>query len=176
MYLYVFLCLLVLVLFSVELICFVSFFYCFLAVLSLSLSLSLKNKNLYANMQHIKNMQTLPLCLSLSLSLSFSLSLCLPLSQTQTLGCQSTKNKDFAPAGAQSDAALCRSFENVYVSARSISWRYKFTKVYMHIIRLDYLCCLFRALLLEWHFQLLAFTTFVCGADASEWSKLAGCV
>ena len=36
MYLYVFLCLLVLVLFSVELICFVSFFYCFLAVLSIN--------------------------------------------------------------------------------------------------------------------------------------------
>ena len=76
-------------------------------------------------MQHIQNMQTLPLCLSLSLSLSFSLSLCLPLSQTQTLGCQATNNKDFPPAGAQSDAALCSSFENVYVSARSISRRYK---------------------------------------------------
>ena len=35
----VFLCLLVLVLFSVELICFVSFFYCFLAVLSINHSI-----------------------------------------------------------------------------------------------------------------------------------------
>ena len=104
-------------------------------------------ENLYANMQHIQNMQTLPLCLCLSLSLSFSLSLCLSLSQTQTLDCQATKNKDFPPAGAQSDAALCRKRvckRSVYLTTLQV-----FTKVYMHIIRLDYLCCLFRALLLE---------------------------
>jgi hypothetical protein len=35
------------------------------------------------------------------------------------------KNKDFPPAGAQSDAALCSSFENVCVSVWSISRRYK---------------------------------------------------
>jgi hypothetical protein len=56
-------------------------------------------------------MQTLPLCLSLSLSLSlsFSLSLCLRVSQSNSNSWLSSnqKNKDFPPAGARSDSALC---------------------------------------------------------------------